>query len=105
MTGFSGKMIFALDIDNTWTASPVLWYRFIEEAQSMGHTVIYATGRKEWTPDMDRMALRRDLQIVFCGDEPKRSVCERTGFKVDVWIDDMPAMVDGSLVIGNDEEL
>ena len=40
-------MLIALDYDETYTADPVLWDRFIGDANDHGHTVWIVTARRD----------------------------------------------------------
>jgi hypothetical protein len=98
-------MTIALDIDGTLTRDPEGWRQFVTLFQSRGHRVIIATGRQRHTSDMDRFGIPPDLLVVYCGSVPKRQACLALGIEVEVWIDDMPAMIDGILTCGKDYEL
>ena len=123
--------LIAIDIDNTWSVDPLGWGDFMFRMVGRGHNFIFATGRKGFSEDMERMKLRKmgkysvqfnglytdpedknlsynrwlPIPIVYCGNESKRQACLKAGYEVDIWIDDMPAMIDGGLLIGEDEEL
>ena len=99
-------MTIAIDFDQTWTEDPKLWRAFYTFARNVrGHNIIIATGRKAHSSDMDRYGLIKEIPVVYCGDTPKRRACLAAGYKVDVWIDDTPAMVDGNLTMNHDSEL
>lgn len=98
-------MIIAIDFDKTWTADPELWRMFVTSARKRGHNCIIATGRKACSEDMKKYNLHYNIEVIYCGGEYKEKVCRREGWKVDVWIDDMPSMIQESLIIGKDEEL
>lgn len=86
-------MVIALDFDKTWTESPRLWRQFYVLAVAEGHTVIMVTGRKAWSDDMARAGLPKDMRIIYAGDEWKERAARAAGFKVSVWIDDMPGVI------------
>jgi hypothetical protein len=102
-------MILGLDFDGTWTVDPEFWNAFVELAvKRHGHKVVLVTGRKGWTEDMARYRLPPALPIVYAGlTKSKREMAEAAGWKVDVWIDDMPWMVDRGkvLLVGDDKDL
>jgi hypothetical protein len=98
-------MTISIDCDLTWTLDPVVWNRIYRLLVSSGHRVIMATGRHRHSDDMDRFDLPPDMLIVYCGSTPKRQACAALGIEVDVWIDDMPAMIDGAMIVGSDSEL
>ena len=85
-------MIIAIDIDNTWTKDPRFFKSIYTIALAFGHNIIIATGRKEYSNDMDKFDLP-DVPILYCGDELKETVALRNGYTVDVWIDDSPGTI------------
>ena len=98
-------MIIAIDFDNTWTADPELWRQFVFTARNRGHNCIIATNRSKWSEDMDKYNLGSGIVIIYCGGEYKEVACLKAGWKVDVWIDDSPRMIQQSLIIGEDKDL
>ena len=76
-------MIIALDYDQTYTADPVLWDRFINAAQSQGHDVQIVTMRYPHEPIPDL-----GLTVVYTGRQAKSR-----HFKADIWIDDSPGWI------------
>lgn len=81
-------MLIAIDYDDTYTADPALWDVFIAVASSRGHEVICVTGRRASQP------VGLELPTVYADGEYKREAAERAGYRVDVWIDDMPGYVE-----------
>ena len=67
-----------------------------------GHTVILATGRSGWSEDMARAELPTDMTIIYCGREMKERVTRRFGWIVNIWIDDMPGMIQGCRILCGD---
>jgi hypothetical protein len=96
-------MVIAIDYDRTWTADPAGWVQWYYSFTARGHQVIMATGRNGWSDDMDRSSLPASMPIVFCKGQLKRIACEQAGYNVDVWIDDMPGMIERSMVLVGDE--
>jgi hypothetical protein len=93
----SKQLTIAIDFDNTWTADCLLWlniYTYLIEY----HNVIIATGRTEFSDDMDRFYLPTEISIVYCGKELKDIACKKAGYKVDIWIDDMPETIRQPLI-------
>lgn len=86
-------MIIAIDIDNTWTRDPEMWREIVALMESRGHQVIIATGRIGWSQDMERMGIPPKSPIVFTMNEFKEKACMAAGYKVDIWIDDMPGTI------------
>ena len=93
-------MIIAIDYDNTYTAAPELWNRMISMFSDAGHTIICITGRTEnmAQPVMD--SIGKLIPVIFAGNDWKRDAAIKRGYKVDVFIDDMPEMVGKQLLIG-----
>ena len=95
-------MIIAIDYDNTYTAAPDLWNQTIKLFQDAGHTIICVTARDD-TPVMAQPVLDsigKLVPVIFANGRWKRDVAKRNGYKVDVWIDDMPEMIAAPLLIG-----
>ena len=98
-------MNIAIDFDNTWTVDPDMWQAFRVLAELQGHSCIIATNRYKWSRDMDRWMLPVDMTVIYCGGEYKDVACKMQGWKIDVWIDDTPRMIQPSLLINVDSEL
>lgn len=96
-------MTISIDFDKTWTADPELWRQFLELARSRGHTVVMVTAREDMAPDMER-SVPKDLPIVFTNGEMKEFSALRQGWKVDVWIDDCPGMIQKDAYLQNCNE-
>ena len=84
---------FAIDFDGTWTLDPEAWGLWYKMMIQRGHAVILATGRHGWSEDMSRAKLPATMPIVYCKGELKADAVQRQGWRVDVWIDDMPGMI------------
>lgn len=95
-------MTIAIDLDNTWTQDPTLWSEFRISAIKRGHTVIMATGRSGYSSDMDRWRIPGDMPIFYCAGELKDNALKREGIYVDVWIDDMPGMIQKCKILGGE---
>jgi hypothetical protein len=87
----------ALDFDRTFTSDVEFWRFFIRHAVKRGHKVICVTGRTD-TPH-SRIELLRTFgeqtytlltDCVFCNHSPKRDRTLALGYKIDIWIDDLP---------------
>ena len=81
-------MIIGIDFDGTITRDPDLWYAFIAAARQRGHAVIVVTGRKERPPVPNALA------VIHARGDFKCAAARRAGFKVDVWIDDEPGLIE-----------
>lgn len=94
-------MIIAIDFDNTFTADPEAWREVILMMQAKGHKFVCVTGRSDdEMGDQVRKAIDGLIPIVFAGSRWKREAAKRSGWDVDVWIDDMPEMVGQQNLIG-----
>lgn len=83
-------MLIALDYDKTFTADPLFWEQVVRLGEARGHSFVCVTGRKEPLASHERPV---PMPIVLAGSKWKRFAAEKAGYKVDVWIDDMPEMI------------
>lgn len=86
-----GKILLALDYDQTYTLDPEFWDLVIAAAKFRGHSVICATMRHEHEGD----DVKRDLadkveKIIFTGRKAKYAYVQDLGYYPSVWIDDNP---------------
>jgi hypothetical protein len=95
----------AIDFDHTWTADPHGWRDWYDFMLARGHVVILATGRSGWSEDMGRAHLPAHMPIVYCGRELKEHATRKVGWNVDIWIDDMPGMIQHCHVLDDQEVL
>lgn len=89
-------MNIALDYDGTFTEDPVLWLRFILDAQSSGHDIRVVTMRfpSEAGPAMFDPRLKAlGVQVICTCRLAKRDACMAQGWTPHVWIDDNPRAV------------
>lgn len=87
-------MLISLDYDDTFTADPKLWTKFVKSAQKVGHKVICITARDFTEGNKYELELALpDIPIIFCDMKPKRKVAESHGYDIDVWIDDTPEAI------------
>jgi hypothetical protein len=88
-------MIIAIDYDGTYAAAPELWDQVIKLFQEAKHTVICVTGRSDegvmGTPVKE--SIGKLCPVIFAGGVWKNVAAENRGYKVNVWIDDMPSMI------------
>lgn len=85
-------MTIAIDFDDTYTADPVLWDRFIANAKARGHKVIIVTCRCK--TDENREVVKVDgCVVLFTNLGSKQKFMTEAGCKVDVWIDDDPGCI------------
>jgi hydroxymethylpyrimidine pyrophosphatase-like HAD family hydrolase len=95
-------MLIALDWDDTYTANKPLWNDFIQMCIDRGVKVIIVTGR----PDHEnhRVATPFNLPVVYAGNELKEKAALRDGYKVNIWIDDMPGMIQNVKILDFGEQ-
>lgn len=95
-------LLIGLDYDDTYTADPMLWSQFVGDARRRGHTVICVTARRE-KPDFTREPpLPPDMPIVCAGPVWKKHAAAKAGFNVDIWIDDIPGLIEPSRILNFD---
>lgn len=97
-------MTIAIDLDNTWTAAPRMWLSIRVRMQYEGYTVIMVTARRDSVSDEERRRffLPPDMPIIYTAGDFKKPCAEAAGYKVDIWIDDMPGMIDPDACILKD---
>jgi hypothetical protein len=88
-------MIIAIDYDNTYTADPETFNKVIALFKAAGHDVICVTAREDGAMGVPvRNSIGKLVPVIFAGSLAKRVAAKKRGYDVDVWIDDMPAMID-----------
>lgn len=94
-------MIIAIDYDNTYTGDPETFNEVINVFKSAGHTVICVTGRSDdgIMGEPIKQSIGKLIPIIFAGAKWKRDAAEDRGYKVNVWIDDMPTMIAPQVII------
>lgn len=98
MTSFlfvKNKMNIAIDYDKTFSADPEGWIQVITLMEARGHKFVCVTGR---TNEFDFgkeviLAINNLIPIVFAGQKWKKQAAEEAGWKIDIWIDDMPEYI------------
>jgi hypothetical protein len=90
-------VIISIDFDGTWTRDPPAWRAFAKMLDRRGHTVIVTTNRYDvpFFSGQVRRAVGTSAvrEVIFAGAKPKRQAARERGYKVDVWVDDIPEMV------------
>jgi len=94
-------LTIAVDFDDTFTADPVLWSKFVQHAKQLGHNPIVVTARRNTAENMDLINEQLShfdchMRIYFSNLGSKVECMEKRGINVDIWIDDAPyALVHG----------
>ena len=86
------SLIIAIDYDFTFTADVVLFTEFIFSAQKAGHTVVCVTSRYR-PPESPEPFLPAGVEIICARGLSKEDAARSAGYKVDIWIDDMPRTI------------
>lgn len=96
MTPYRHTLI-ALDFDRTFTSDVEFWRFFICMATRRGHDIICVTGRAptptgrlELLTVMGEQTVKLLKDLIFCDHAPKRQRTLDLGYRVDIWIDDLP---------------
>jgi len=88
----------AIDFDDTFSSDVNTWSYIINILQNKDYRVICATARS-WSESNEyglQAVLPKNVKIIFCGDQFKRTACEAAGFNVTIWIDDCPSGIEES---------
>lgn len=79
----------ALDYDQTYTADPILWDLFIENANEGDHEVMIVTYRDKDMPIDHKL----HIPVFYTGFVAKRVYMKEQGIDIDIWIDDWPESI------------
>lgn len=85
-------MLIAFDYDRCYTRDPDFGDAVIALARQRGHDVIMISNRA-WPPEPHER-VPKDVPFLAVADEYKRPAAEAAGYRVDVWIDDIPGSVE-----------
>lgn len=98
-------MNIAIDYDGTWTADPFLFNAFVGLARHQGHECFIVTGRKQAEAPSHLVGeIIEGIRVICCNGRMKEEVCREQGIKIDIWIDDMPGMIQRSLYLEVDRD-
>jgi len=87
------SLTISFDFDGTFAADPDTWKAVVVMLQQAGHTCVLCTNRPpEWGEEV-RKLVAGCMPIVFAGMGSKYNMMIKAGYRVDVWIDDMPDYV------------
>jgi hypothetical protein len=90
-------MNIGLDFDDTYTRDPEGWNAFIRNFTSRGHTIYCTTFR---FPEQSQQVYDSIGKVIghencyFTSYTAKRKYMQSKGIMIDVWIDDMPMLID-----------
>lgn len=86
-------LTIALDYDETFTEDPEIWIPFIKHARSRGHKVICVTLRFEDDDEVKEVMGPLCDDVICTSGEDKEPASLRSGWSVDIWIDDSPEFI------------
>lgn len=92
------QLTISIDFDDTFTADVECWSRVIAELQRHGHTVICVSARRETFGNRQQLetALPAGVKVLLSDTTPKRLHAASYGYRVDIWIDDVPEAIPGA---------
>jgi len=98
----AGSLIVAFDIDGTWSLDPPTWRKIYDLMYDGRWMPIIVTGSHQPEDKLRRLLVPVDAIIVVSGPLLKEEAARRAGYKVAVWIDDMPGMIQECRILGGD---
>ena len=85
----------AMDFDETLTAAPLLFKKFVSDVREFGWDIILVTARRDTFENnetvnqfLDEWDI--DLPVYFTSLQSKVDYMKQIGVEVDIWIDDDP---------------
>lgn len=96
-------MNIGLDFDDTYTRDPEGWNEFIRYFTSRAHTIYCTTFR---FPEQSQQVYDTIGKVIgydncyFTSYQAKRPFMQSKGIMIDVWIDDMPILIDAGVKEG-----
>lgn len=91
----------AFDIDGTWALNPVFWRETWDSVVGIGWRPIIVTGSHQPREKLDRLLVPHDAVIIVSSRATlKEEAARKAGYNVDVWIDDMPGMIQECKILG-----
>ena len=97
-----GSLIVAFDIDGTWSLDPPAWRKIYDLLYDGRWQPIIVTGSQQPEDKLRRLLIPVDAIIIVSGPLLKEEAARRAGYKVAVWIDDMPGMIQNCRILGGD---
>ena len=93
-------MTIAFDIDGTITIDPDTFYRVMREFRMSGWITIVVTGSEQPLEKLMRLKIFYDeIPVIVSNGELKERAALKAGYKVDVWVDDMPGTIQECAII------
>lgn len=96
------SLVVAFDIDGTWSLDPPAWRKIYDVLYDGRWQPIIVTGSKQPDDKMRRLLVPVDAIVIVSGPLLKEEAARRAGYKVAVWIDDMPGMIQSCRILGGD---
>lgn len=96
----TGSLTIAFDIDGTWSLDPVLFVKVASLFVLSGWRVIVVTGSNQPKNKLDRLMI--EFPVIVSGPLMKEEAASRAGYTVNVWVDDMPGMIQNCRILGGD---
>jgi len=87
-------MIISIDYDDTYTKDPETFNQVIKLFQEAGHTVICVTLRHPFQGEEVKNSIGKVVSdVLFTSGQMKKEYAIKAGYKINVWVDDLPEMI------------
>lgn len=93
----------AVDYDDTFTLNPALMSRLTRVLKSAGCEVKIVTWRHsiaEGNNILEMASKHLEIDVIYCGGQPKQAICKYLGWEPDVWVDDKPETIPDRATLG-----
>lgn len=87
------SLTISFDFDGTFAADPQAWTQVVKLLQLADHKCVLCTNRPADWGDAVETLVAGIMPIVFAGTDSKYNAMRKAGYKVDIWIDDMPEYI------------
>lgn len=101
---YKPPLTIAFDIDGTWSRDPVLFRQMADAFQGAGWQVIIVTAATQPADKIERLGLS-PFPIVVSRGRLKENAARRRGYMVNVWVDDMPGMIQECRILRDNDDL
>ena len=85
---------FGIDFDGTYAAEVDTFRAVVDLLQQAGHQCIIVTNRPQAESAQVARVVAGQMPIICTGGRPKRQAAIDAGYRVAIWVDDMPVLVD-----------